>query len=305
MPVWELDGQEVEVTNLDKVLFPDEGLTKGDLVGFYRDVAAVMLPHLEGRPLTLHRFPDGIGRDGFYQKDAADYFPDWLRTAEIERRGPKGGEIDQVYICGSTAALVYLANLGTITFHIWPARADDVDHPDLVVFDLDPPGDEQLDAVRDGARAIRDVLEEVGLVPFLQTSGSKGYHVVAPLDRSADFDAVRAFARGVADLVAGRDPDRLTTEQRKDKRRGRVFVDVGRNAYAQTAVCAYSVRARRGAPVATPIDWHELGRVAPRRYTIANLARRLGQKDDPWARLHDERCALAPAADALAPLRGG
>lgn len=299
MPAWQLDGHDVEVTSLDEVMFPEAGVTKGDLLAYYRDIAPVMLPHLEGRPLTLQRFPRGVGASGFYQKDASDYFPAWVRTAEIERRGSKGGSIDQVVICGSTATLVYLVNQRTVTFHTWPSRADDLDHPDLVVFDLDPPDQSHVGVVRDGARVLRRVLEEVGLVPFVQTSGSKGYHIVAPLDRSADFDAVREFTRGVAGLVAGRDPERFTTEVRKDERRGRVFIDVGRNAYAQTAVCPYSVRPRPSAPVATPIDWEELGRVDPQRYTVRNLARRLGQKDEPWARLHEQGRPLGPAQEAL------
>lgn len=305
MPVWELDGHDVEVSSLDKVLFPDAGITKGDVLAYYRDIAPVMLPHLEGRPLSLQRFPNGIEAPGFYQKDASDYFPEWVRTTRIERRGSKGGSLEQVYICGSTATLVYLANQNTITFHVWPTRVDDVDRPDLVVFDLDPSQGEDVRVVRDGARSVRRVLEEVGLVPFVQTSGSKGFHIVAPLDRSAGWGEVSAFVRGVAEVVAGRDPERFTTEVRKEKRRGRIFVDVGRNAYAQTAVCPYSVRARPGAPVATPIAWDELGRVEPRSYTVGNVRRRLAQKDDPWSGLHEQDRPLGPALEALEEVAGG
>ncbi len=293
----------VELSNLDKVFFPDEGLAKGDLVAYYLDLSGVMVPHLNGRPLALQRFPDGVGQDGFFQKDASDYFPDWLCTADVPRRA-RGGTVEHVYVCENPATLVYLANQGTITFHTWPTRIDDLDHPDLLVFDLDP-SDRDLDAVRRAARALRDVLREVGLAPFVQTTGSKGFHVVAPLDRSADFDTVRAFARDVAELLVQRDPEHLTVEQRKAKRAGRVFIDTNRNAYAQHAVAPYSVRALPGGPVATPVDWDELGRVEPRSYTIRNLKRRLGQKDDPWAALLDDARPLAPAQEALAKGKSG
>lgn len=293
----------IDISNADKLFFPDDGLTKGDLVAYYRDLAEVMVPHLNGRPLALQRFPDGITRDGFFQKDASDYFPDWLCTADVPRRGRgRGGTVEHVYVCDNPATLVYLANQGTITFHVWPALTDDLQHPDLLVFDLDP-SDRDLDAVRGAARALRDLLREVGLTPFVQTTGSKGFHVVTSLDRSADFDTVRAFARDMARLIVQRDPERLTVEQRKAKRAGRVFIDTNRNAYAQHGVAPYSVRPQPGAPVATPIDWHELGRVEPRSYTIRNLKRRLGQKDDPWADLHRHARPLALAREALAEIR--
>jgi bifunctional non-homologous end joining protein LigD len=302
--VHRIDGRPVEVTSVERVLFPDEGITKGDVVGYYRDVAGVMLPHLEGRPLTLHRFPSGIAAGGFYHKDVSDDVPDWIRTVRVVRRAV-GGAIEQAFVCEDAAALVWFANHGTLSFHVWPARADDLDRPDRVVFDVDPPGDGDLHTVREAVRALRDVLDRVGLVPFVQTTGSKGYHVVAPLDRTAPFDDVRSFARRVAELVAGRRPERLTTEVRKGKRAGRVFLDTNRNAYAQTFVAPYSLRARPAAPVATPLDWHELGRAEPRAYRIDNLSRRLGQKTDPWEEidasarpLDDARRRLEQQADS-------
>ena len=171
-----------------------------------------------------------------------------------------------------------------VTPHTWLSRVDRLDCPDQLIFDLDPPrGD--LDAVRTAARALREILEEVGLVAFVKSTGSRGLHVVSPLDRSANFDAVRGFARDVAEVVAARDPARLTTEQRKEKRRGRLYLDTARNAYAQTAVAPYAVRARPGAPVAVPLTWDEVGRkdFHPERYTVENVFRRLSRKGDPWA----------------------
>jgi bifunctional non-homologous end joining protein LigD len=199
----------------------------------------------------------------------------------------KGGTIDHV-VCDDAATLAYLAGQACITPHRWLSRADQPDDPDLVIFDLDPSGPDpaaDFDAVRSAARSLRSALESAGLVPFVQTTGSRGLHVVAPLDRSADFDTVRAFAREVADAVAADDSEHLTTEQRKQKRRGRIYVDIMRNAYAQTAVAPYALRARPGAPVATPLDWDELSStgMSPQRYTAANLFRRLARRADPWA----------------------
>jgi bifunctional non-homologous end joining protein LigD len=290
-------GRTVQVSSTVKVFFPDDGVTKGDLVGYYRDVAEVMVPHLRERPCNLQRFPNGITAPGFFQQDASDHFPDWVRRATVPRLG-RGGTVDHV-VCDDAATLVYLANQGTVTFHPWTSRVDHLDRPDLVIFDLDPDPDQGLAVVRAAARATRRALEEVGLVPFVQTSGSRGFHVVAPLRPDADVERVKAFADDLAALVAARDPERLTVEQRKAKRAGRLFLDTGRNGYAQTAVAPYSVRARPGAPVATPIDWDELGRVEPRAYRVGNLRRRLARKPNPWAGMADRAAAFAPARGRL------
>lgn len=290
----EVAGRRVETTNTGKLFFPDDGLTKGDLVGYYVAVAEVMAPHLRDRALTLQRFPDGIDAGGFYQKDAAEHFPDWVRRVEVDRRG-EGGVVNHV-LGDEPATIVYLANQGAVTFHISPWRATAVDVPDVVVFDLDPPEDGALAEVRAAARAVRDGLERLGLVPFVQTTGSKGYHVVAPIEAQHTSEGVRAFARALAERVAAAAPDRFTVEQRKAKRLGRVYLDVARNGYAQTFAAPYTVRARPAAPVATPLDWDELGRAEPRSYTIENLPRRLAQKDDPWASMH---ASARPLADAV------
>lgn len=273
----------IAIGNPDKVLFPDAGITKHDLAQYYRDVAPALLPHAEGRAISMHRFPDGLDGEDFYQKDVPDYFPEWIHTERIEK---EGGSLRQLVI-DDAATLVYLADQACITPHVWLSRVDRIRHPDRMVFDFDPPGDDweaTFDEVRWAARTTAEVLREIGLVPFVQTSGSKGLHIHVPLDREADFDEIRELARDAADLLATCHPDRLTTEQRKKKRGQRVYLDVARNAYAQTAVVPYAVRPRPGAPIATPLDWDELGAgdLHPRRYTIANILRRLGQKDDPW-----------------------
>jgi bifunctional non-homologous end joining protein LigD len=290
-------GHRVRLSNEDKVLFPGDGITKGDLVDYYRRVAPVMLPHLRARPLVMHRFPDGIDGDGFYQKDAPAYFPGWIERVTVEK---EGGTLDHV-LCTSAADLAYLADQACITLHAWLSTADHVDRPDRIVLDLDPP-DGGTALVRRVARAVRDVLEQIGLAPFLMTTGSRGFHVVSPVRPERSFDEVRPLARDVARVLTAMDEDHVTVEQRKDKRGGRVFVDYLRNSYAQTQVAAYAVRALPGAPVAAPIEWDELGAVDPRRYDIRSVLRRLGQKDDPWKDIARHARSLEGPSKALSRL---
>ncbi len=293
----EVGGHTIEVSSVDKVFFPDAGISKGDLLDHYQSVAVVMIPHLEGRPLTLQRFPDGIDSKGFFQKDASAHFPDWIRTVEVQKRSG-AGTVDHV-ICDDEATLLYLVDQGTVTFHVGPAPVDTLEQPDVIVFDLDPSEGGSLDDLRAAVRSFRDLLQEVGLTPFVQTTGSEGFHVVAPIEVGPGFDRVRRAARRTAEVMVAREPDRLTTAQRKHKRQGRLYLDVGRNAFGQTYVAPYSVRARPGAPVATPIDLDELGRVEPRSYTVGNISRRLGQKDDPWATMHDAAVAFDPVEERI------
>jgi bifunctional non-homologous end joining protein LigD len=294
--VVEVDGREIGLSHTDKVLFPETGLTKGDLIDYYRRIAPVMLPHLAGRPLSLQRYPDGITAQGFMQKNAGDYFPEWIERAALAKQD---GEVQHV-VARDAATLVYLANQAAITLHVGLARVDRIEQPDRLVIDLDP-SDDDFGKVKRAARQARALLEDLGLVPFLQTTGSRGLHVWVPLERKDDFDEVRAFAGEIAARLVAASPDELTTEQRKAARGDRVFVDVGRNAYGQTAAAPYTVRARPSAPVATPLDWDELadGALGPQRYTIANLFRRLGRKSDPWGDIGQAARPLAAARARL------
>jgi bifunctional non-homologous end joining protein LigD len=274
----------IETSNEDKIFFPESGITKGDLIHYYKDIAPIMLPHVQDRPITMHRFPDGIEGEGFYQKEIPDYFPQWMDRVRIKKK--EGGENEQV-VCNNAAALVYLANQACITPHVWLSRTDKLNYPDKLVFDLDPPGDE-FEPVRKAAYTLKDMLKERRLTPFVMTTGSRGVHVVAPLDRSQDFDTVRTFAENLADVLAQDDPQYVTTEQRKPKRGSRVFLDMLRNSYAQTSVAPYAVRAKPGAPVATPLEWEELADTTSQSYTIKTIFRRMGQKRDPWKSLYSE-----------------
>ena len=293
----DVDGQAVKLSSLDKVYYPDEGITKGDVVDYYHRVAPTMLPHLRDRPLSMQRFPDGIAAPGFYQKEAPDYFPDWIRRVPVLVE-EEGQEQPQV-VCDDAATLVYLANQGCITTHLWLSRAGNLRNPDKLIFDLDPPGG-NFQVVREAALALRELLTELDLPAFLMTTGSKGLHVALPLDGRATFDDTRDLARDIAGLLAAREPKRYTLELRKDAREGRLFLDYLRNAYAATSVAPYALRARPGAPVATPLDWDELddARLHAGIYTIKNVFRRLEERD-PWHDFFQEPCALGEARRRL------
>jgi bifunctional non-homologous end joining protein LigD len=292
---------DVEVTHPDRVLFPDDKITKRDLVDYYTEVAATMLPHLKGRALSVQRFPRGVGEHGFVQQDFADTLPEWMHGVEVAK---EGGTVVHP-LADRPEALRWLANQNCITLHVWQSRQDRLHNPDRLVFDLDPPSDSDFAVVRATARATAGVLDDLGLACYVQTTGSRGLHVVAPLRADADFDTARQFARGVADVVAADDTAHRTVEARKDKRDGRVYLDIMRNAYAQTAVAPYAVRARAGAPVATPIEWDELDTRGLRadRFTIRDLPKRLAGQHDPWADISRHARSLTGPIQRLAKLR--
>ncbi len=275
--------RRVRISNPAKVLFPADGITKEDLANYYAAVAPAMAPHMRDRPLNLWRWNRGIDHEVVIQQAIPKGAPDWVRRVTVPRR--RGGDVTHA-VGGEPATLVWLANQNCITPHVWTAKADKPDNPDRLVFDFDPPddADDHLEAIRAGAIAVGDLLREKGMTPYAMTSGSRGIHVVAPLRRRHDSDHVRTVAGELAEEVAERLPDQLTTSWRKAGRGGRVLVDAARNTYAQTAVAPYAVRAKPGAPVATPLAWEELSDpdLHPRRWTLADVPERLSQRGDPW-----------------------
>jgi bifunctional non-homologous end joining protein LigD len=285
----------VEVTHPDKVLFPRDGITKLDLARYYGDVSATMLPHVRGRPLVLRRYPEGIDRPGFIQQELREG-PDWLGRVETPRRG--GGAIWHA-VCRDRDTLVYLANQSVVTPHVWTSREAHLERPDRLVLDLDPPGG--FGQARAAARAVRAMLEEVGLRSWVMTTGSRGLHVVAPLRPEQEHAVVRAFARDVAAALAEREPDALTVEQRVARRAGRLYLDVGRNAYGQTAVAPYAVRALDGAPVAAPLAWEELDDpgLHAGTWTLRTIPGRLAERGDPWRGIDRHRQSLGAARRRL------
>ncbi|RST15840.1 ATP-dependent DNA ligase [Streptomyces sp. WAC05374] len=288
----------VDIHRPDKVLFPGDGITKADLAGYYHSIAPFMLPQLRGRPLMLERHPDGIDGPRFMQKDTPAGYPDWVHRVTVPK---EGGTVTHT-VCDDTATLLHLADQACVTLHRWQSRAGRPDHPDRMVFDLDPPADD-FAAVRRAAHHLGELLDALGLPSALMTTGSRGLHVIVPLDGHSTFDDVRAFARDVADTLAAAHPDELTTAARKQARGDRLYLDIQRNGYAQTAVAPYSVRARPGAPVATPLRWDQLDDPAThaRRWTVTTVADQA--RSTPWDGSKLRPRALGPARRRLDALR--
>jgi bifunctional non-homologous end joining protein LigD len=291
-----VDEREIEISRPEKVLFPDDGITKGELIEYYARIAPWMLPHLRDRPLTLERYPNGINTKRFFQKEVSSYFPEWIQRVTMEK---VGGKVTHV-VCNDTATLVYLANQACVTPHIFLSRLDKVHHPDQLVFDLDPQGDD-FEVVRSTARAFKQMLNELGLPAFLKTTGSRGLHVVVPLQRREDYEPVRNFARELAAIVVGQAPKERTMEQLKAQRGSRVFIDTNRNGYAQLVAPAYAVRARKGAPVSVPLEWSELKKksLTSSSFTVRTVFDRLENTTDPWAEFWESAVSLKKARQAL------
>jgi bifunctional non-homologous end joining protein LigD len=298
-----VSGISVDLSHTAKVFFSDPEITKGDLVGYYRDMADRMLPYLRDRPLVMSRYPDGITGQRIFQKKVPDYFPAWVTRTEVKKQG---GSLLQV-VCDKPATLVYLANQACVEMHAFLSRIGSLERPDQLVFDLDPPDDKHFAEVRRLALELRELLEgELGLTAFVKTTGGRGLHVHVPLAGRDDFDTARGFVRQVSEVLAAREPDRLTIQQRREGRGDRVYSDIMRNSYAQTVAAPYSVRARPGAPVATPLAWDELDDpdLTPLRFTLRTVGKRLDRlgTSDPWAGLARHRYGLARAAQRLEKL---
>jgi bifunctional non-homologous end joining protein LigD len=272
------------ITHPDKVLFPEDGITKGEMAAYYESMAPLMLPHLAGRPLTMERYPNGIERKGFWQKDVSRGFPEWLERIEAPK---KGGTVHYPLVT-DVRSLLWVANQNTITHHVWISRVPDLQHPDVCVFDLDPSRDDQPESLRRVALALRDLLLELGLRSWIKTSGSKGFHILVGLDGRSSVGDVARFAHRVGTLMVRRDPDHLTQEFSKADRGGRILVDTGRNGYSATFAAAYTVRARPGAPVSAPCSWEEVehGAVGPRSFTLRSMAKRVAAVGDVWTDLY-------------------
>ncbi|XUW99948.1 MAG: non-homologous end-joining DNA ligase [Dehalogenimonas sp.] len=292
-----LDGHEIELTNLEKVFFPD-GTTKSDLIRYYLKIAPVMLPHLEGRPLSFQRFPDGVEAEGFFQKQAPSSYPSWITRISQGQR-----EIVDYASADSAADLVYFAQQAVIVLHTALARGDKADYPDLMIFDLDPQTD-SFEPVRQTALGLKELLHSLGLVSYLKVTGGRGLHVAVPLDRSGNFEIVHDFALGVAKFYQSRHPEDTTTEMSKAKRGSRVFIDVNRNHFSQTAVAPYSVRARKTPSVAAPITWEELEKpdLKPDGYTIGNVFELLKRRPDPWKGIYKKGQSVKEATEKLKKL---
>ena len=288
------------ITHPEKILFPDDGITKGELASYYEMIAPVMLPHLRRRPITMERYHRGIAAPGFFQKDVSKGFPEWLERVEVPK---KDGTVHHP-IANDTRSLLWLANQNSITIHVWPSRTPNLYNPDICIFDLDPSRDDDLAQLRTAALNVRDLLAELGLPSWVKTSGSKGFHIAVPLDGKSDFGTVARFAHTVGTIMVKRDPENLTQEFHKVDRGTRILVDTGRNGYSATYAATYTVRAKPGAPVSAPCTWEELerGEVGPRTFTLRNVAQRVAEVGDLWADLLKKKRSLRRPIERLKKL---
>jgi bifunctional non-homologous end joining protein LigD len=278
------------ITHPEKILFPADGITKGELASYYEAVAPVMLPHLRRRPITMERFHRGIGAPGFFQKDVVKGFPEWLKRVEV----PKHGGTVHHPIANDLRSLLWLANQNSITIHVWPSRMPNLYNPDICIFDLDPSTEDDLDTLCAAALQLRDLLVELGVRSWIKTSGSKGFHIAVPLNGKSDFGEVARFAHTVGRVLVSRNPHKLTQEFHKVDRGGRILVDTGRNGYSATYAATYTVRAKPGAPVSAPCTWEEVerGQVGPRTFTLRTMPERLAAAGDLWADIMKSKQSL-------------
>lgn len=285
----------VACTNEDRVMFPAEGITKAEVIGHYHRVADVMLPEVKNRPLSVERFTKSIAEGGFFMKHYQKHYPEWLDSVTLDTKTAVTYPVVQ-----NTAGLVYMANQGAIAMHVGTSRCDAQDTPDLLVFDLDPP-EGNFEIVRQTAKLLRALFEELELPAFVKTTGGKGLHVVAPLDGTASFDEVRTVCHRMAKLLCARHPDLVTLEVSKKARAGRLYLDLMRNVLGATMVAPYSLRGRPGAPVSAPIEWSELDKkgFAANRITLRDMKKRLEKVGDPWATLREREGSIEAVAAAL------
>jgi bifunctional non-homologous end joining protein LigD len=287
----------LRLSNLDKVFFPEDGYTKGDLIQYYASVAPVLLPHLAGRPISMSRYPGGITHQSFYEKRAPGHQPDWMRTVPVPSDS-QGGIIDFL-LADSREALMWFANMGCIEFHPFHSTVGDLDKPTYAIFDFDPSEGARWEQVVSGAKLLEVALRQLGLIGYPKLSGSRGLHVYVPLDPVHSHSRVRRFVGEVGNYLAAANPDDVTMEWDKPKRKARVFVDHNRNAFGQTVASVYSVRPRNGAPVAAPLTWDEVGTVGNGDITIANLWERLQRHGDLFAPVAEGGQTLDAAEAAL------
>jgi bifunctional non-homologous end joining protein LigD len=288
------------ITHPDKILFPEDGISKGELAAYYEMIAPLMVPHMRNRPVTMERYHRGIDAPGFFQKDVSKGFPEWLQRVEVPK---KGGTVHHPLVTDARS-LLWLANQNCITPHVWTSRAPDLYMPDICVFDLDP-SEDNPEQLRAATLQLRDFLDELGLPSWLKTSGSKGFHIVVSLDGKSDMGEVAGFAHAVGSTLVRRDPGNLTQEFHKVDRGRRILVDTGRNGYSATFAAAYAVRAKPGAPVSAPCSWKELerGTVGPRTFTLRTMRQRIESVGDVWDEMRKRKRSLKRAIAALRKLR--
>ena len=289
------------LSNLDKPFWPEEGYTKRDLVDYYHRIAPLLLPYLKDRPMNLERYPDGHDGKSFYQKDAPGFLPDWIATTVVlsESKGKSNRHI----LCNDRRTLVYLANLACIPLHPWSSRAGSIDFPDFMIVDLDPGQGVPFPTVCRLAIKVKEILDQLGLNGYPKTSGSKGLHIIVPLDPSHDYPSVRRFAEVIGRLAVHGMEDVATLERSMEKRKGKIYIDYLQNGFGKTVVSPYCLRPLPGAPVSTPLTWNEVSsNIRPRAFNIRSVFRRLKSKGDLFRPVLEDKQSLRQALQNLALL---
>lgn len=288
--MFKINNHEIEITNPDKILFPQDGITKGDIIDYYAKIARWMLPFMQDRPITMLRYPNGIEHEGFYQKDAGSYFPDWIKLQPVKHTSG----ITEYVVCNNAATLVYLANQAVITPHLWLSTTAKLRNPDRMIFDLDPATNKQFALIKETAKLLHQILKDLGLAAFVMSTGSRGLHVIVPLDASTHYEVVRSFARDVANVLVREDPKNYTINPRKEKRGKKILIDYLRNGFGATAVAPFAIRPKPNAPVATPLAWEELdnAQLTPQLYTINTIFDRLKKVGNVWPHFFTSKQSL-------------
>ena len=288
-----LNGHKIILGNEDKIFFPKDKITKGDLIKYYQKIAPTLLPFMKDRAISMQRFPNGIKGKSFYEKNTPDYFPKWIKTIKVKRK--TNGSYNCVD-CQNKATLIYIANQGCITPHVWLSKINNLNYPDKIIFDLDLEKNtkENFKLACKIAKALKQIIESIGLTAWVMTTGSKGLHVYVPIKSENTFDKVRLFARQIAEKVVELDKEKTTLELRKNKRKNKLLIDIMRNGFGATVVTPYAVRPLPGAPVATPLEWKELDNknLSSQTYTIKNLFNRLTKKENPWKSMQRNKRSL-------------
>jgi len=297
-PFIRIAGRRINLTHLDTCTFPQAKVSKRDIITYYRTIARVMLRHIHDRPLTLQVYSSDIGANGSQMRERPGNFPQWITTSAVP--SPEGNGSFNAVMASASADLIYFANQGMVALHMGLSRVDRIHYPDRLVFDLDPPSSD-FSAVPQVAIRLKRSIESLGLTPYIQTTGSRGAHISVPIKRTSTFDEVRQFAETLARDVASSFPDIATVDPETARRGKRVLINCSRNAYGQTVVVPYSLRAMEGAPVAAPLDWKELGAtdLSAEKYDIHSILRRLAQKSDPWEGMNRRASSLVKARERL------
>jgi bifunctional non-homologous end joining protein LigD len=294
-----IENHTIELTHLNKILFPQTKITKEDIINYYKDIAPYALPLYKDRPLTMLRCPNGIDQQTFMQKEAPSYLPEWIERHKVAK---KGGYVTHI-LMNDQATFVYLANQACISFHLALSTIEKINYPRYLLFDIDP-STPDLVMLKRVLKRVKELLDDIALRGYLQTTGSRGFHVYVPLNREHEFDFVHEFGKKFATVLANEYPYEITIDQSKATRGERVFIDYARNSYGFNVIAPYSVRTKENAPVATPIYWDEIAekKLASQAYHIKNIFQRLKEGLNPWEELSDMGFSLVKANEKLSKL---